>query len=316
MLFELGHEAPGWWEDWNDTARGRGTAGLLDRCRQTNTCPKILETFGASEIWGLRQSLMFVGTTAAADLPLPDNVRRYYFASVTHGGGAGGFSTAATPVAACELPANQAPSAPMRAALMARFVRWVTTNTAMPPSVYPRLADGTLVPPTRDALHFPAIPGRPSPVIQPLIDYELTGAFDYRTQSGVLTEIPAIKGELPQLVPQVDADGNEIAGIKSPLLMAPLGTYTGWNVLSSGVGKGQMCILGAPVGGFIPFASTRAERLSSGDPRLSLEERYGTHDGYVRAVRAAAATLVQDGFLLESDAEAMVGQADASGVLR
>ena len=90
-FYELGHEAPVWWEDWNDTARGRGTSGLLDRCRATNTCPKIVETFGSSEIWGLRASFMMVGTTAKADIPLPENVRRYYFPGVTHGGGPGAF---------------------------------------------------------------------------------------------------------------------------------------------------------------------------------------------------------------------------------
>ena len=86
-LYELGTEAPVWWEDWNDTPRGRGKAGLLDRCRATNTCPKIMETFGSAEIWGLRASFMLVGTTRKADIPLPDNVRRYYFPGVTHGGG-------------------------------------------------------------------------------------------------------------------------------------------------------------------------------------------------------------------------------------
>ena len=78
-LYGLGNEAPLWWEDWNDTPRGRGTAGLLDRCRASNTCPKILETFGAAEIWNLRASFMLVGTDAKGDIPLPDNVRRYLF---------------------------------------------------------------------------------------------------------------------------------------------------------------------------------------------------------------------------------------------
>ena len=78
-FYELGMEAPVWWEDWNDAPRGRGKAGLLDRCRVTNTCPKIMETFGSAEIWGLRASPMLVGTDAKADIPLADNVRRYYF---------------------------------------------------------------------------------------------------------------------------------------------------------------------------------------------------------------------------------------------
>jgi hypothetical protein len=317
-LYELGHEAAVWWERWEDTTRGRPAAGILDRCRRSNTCPKILETFGSAEVWGLRQSFVMVGTDARADLPLPDNVRRYYFPSVTHGGGAGGFTSRTPAVSGCDLTSNPAPSAPMRAALMRALIAWVTTGTPMPTSRYPRLADGTLVPPTAATMGYPSIPGRPGPdgVIQPLLDYDLGPYFRYTDQSGSLDALPRVKGALPQLVPKVDADGNEIAGVRSPLLSAPLGTYTGWNVVSSGVFKGQMCMAGAPVGGFIPFARTRAERLAAGDPRLSLEERYRDHAGYAHAVRQAADQLVAEGFLLRPDADAMIRQAEASDILR
>jgi len=125
-----------------------------------------------------------------------------------------------------------------------------------------------------------------------------------------------VKSTLPQLVVRVDADGNELAGIRSPLLMAPLGTYTGWNVTTSGVYKGQLCIGGSPIGGFIPFAKTKADRVASGDPRLSLEERYTDHDGYVKAVKTASDQLVRDGYLLRDDAAAMVAQAEHSDVLK
>jgi hypothetical protein len=311
-LYGLGNEAPLWWEDWNDAVRGRGTSGILDRCRATNTCPKILETFGASEIWNLRASLMLVGSDVKGDIPIPDNVRRYYFSSVTHGGGRGGFSSEETPANACELPSNPAPSAPMRTALLQGLVGWVTKNAAMPPSVYPKIADGTLVPLTKTAYAYPAIPGRPSPVQRPLLDYYLGASFKYQDASGALTAPAAIERSLPQLVVKIDADGNEVAGIKSPLISAPLGTYTGWNVTAAGPLKGQSCAL---LGGFIPFAKTTAERMAHGDPRPSLEERYRSHDEYVKTVSAAAATLVRDGYLLRQDADAMIKQAEASTVL-
>ena len=311
-LYGLGNEAPLWWEDWNDAVRGRGTSGILDRCRATNTCPKILETFGAAEIWNLRASLMLVGSDVKGDIPIPDNVRRYYFSSVTHGGGRGGFSSEETPANACELPANPAPSAPMRTALLRGLVGWVTKNATMPPSVYPKIADGTLVPLTKTAYAYPAIPGRPSPVQRPLLDYYLGASFKYQDASGALTAPAAIERSLPQLVVKIDADGNEVAGIKSPLLSAPLGTYTGWNVTAAGPLKGQSCAL---LGGFIPFAKTKAERMAHGDPRPSLEERYRSHDEYVKTVSAAAATLVRDGYLLQQDADAMIKQAEASTVL-
>jgi hypothetical protein len=311
-LYGLGAEAPPWWEDWNDVPRGRGTSGLLDRCRATRTCPKILETLGSAEIWNLRASFMLVGTDAKADIPLPENVRRYFFPAVTHGGGRGGFSSAETAANGCELPANPAPSAPMRSALMKGFVAWVTTNVAMPPSRYPTIADGTLVP-AGATLRFPVIPGRPSPVMRPLLDYDLGSEFNYQDASGVPKAATKIKRSLPQLVVKVDADGNEVAGIKSPLLAAPLGTYTGWNVTVSGPLKGQSCGL---AGGFIPFAKTKAERLAKRDPRPSLEERYRSHDEYVKIVSAAAATLVQERLLLSQDADAMIAQAEAGDVLR
>jgi len=314
-FYELGTEAPVWWEDWNDAPRGRGTSGLLDRCRATNSCPKIMETFGSSEIWTLRASFMLVGTDAKADIPIPDNVRRYYFAGVTHGGGRGGFSTAVTKNEDCELAVNPAPSAPMRAALMQSFVAWVTKGTPMPPSRYPTIADGVLVEDTIAAMGFPKIPGRPSPehLVHPLLDYDLGPHFKYQDASGFLAAAPKLKQSLPQRVVKVDADGNEVFGIKSPLQQAPLGTYTGWNVIASGPLKGHVC---GNSGGFIPFAKTKAERVASGDPRPSLEERYRSHDEYVEIVRKAAGKLVQEGYLLQRDADAMIAQAAASDVLR
>lgn len=314
-FYELGTEAPVWWEDWNDVPRGRGRSGLLDRCRATNSCPKIMETFGSSEIWTLRASFMLVGTDAKADIPLPATVRRYFFAGVTHGGGRGGFSSAETPNEGCDLPTNPAPSAPMRSALTKAFVGWVTKGTPMPPSRYPTIADGTLVQDTAAALGFPRIPERPSPenLVHPLLDYELGPQFNYQDASGFLTAVPKVKRSLPQLVVKVDADGNEVTGIKSPLQMAPLGTYTGWNVTASGPLKGQVC---GNSGGFIPFAKTKAERLASGDPRPSLEERYRAHEEYVQIVSKAASKLVQEGFLLQQDADAMIKQAEASNILR
>src|SRR5688500_2879890 len=316
--YELGHEGAVWWTKWEDSARNRPAASLLDRCRATNSCPKIAETFGSAEVWGLRQSFTLVGTTAKKDVPLPDNVRRYYFPGVSHGGGPGGFATWTNPVkaaASCALPANPAPVAPMRTAIISRLIAWVKTDTPMPESRYPTLADGMHVPNTNAAMGFPSIPGQPMPegIQYPLVDYDLGPHFRYADQSGVLTKIPVAKGTLPQLVVRVDADGNEVAGVKSPLLSAPLGTYTGWNVTTSGLYEGQLCgssFGSSPIGGFIPFAKTKGQRTASGDPRLSLEERYGNHAGYVRAVKTAAEKLVRDGYLLADDAAVMISQAE------
>jgi hypothetical protein len=316
-MYELGTDAPLWWEDWNDTPRGRGKTGILDRCRTTKTCPRIMETFGAAEIWGLRASAMMVGTDAKRDIPLPDTVRRYYFAGAQHGGGRGGFSLTGEAAPACELPSNPIPEAQIRAALLKSFVAWVTTGAAMPASRYPKISDGTLVANTNAAMGFPRIPGKPMPehLQRPLIGYALGPHFNQQDGSGYLTALPAVEREFPQLVVKVDADGNEVAGLKSPLAMAPLGTYTGWNVTKAGPFKGQLCG-DVPTGGFIPFATTKVERTASGDPRLSLEERYGSHEGYVKAVTTAADSLVKDGLLLRHDADTMIAQAKNSDILK
>jgi hypothetical protein len=316
-LYEPGSDGVVWWSDYKDDARHRPEAGLLDRCRASGTCPKIFETFGSFEFWGLRASPDLVGTSADRDIPLPANVRRYYFPGVTHGGGRGGFSAAPpNPPAGCELPANPNPSSDTMRALTVALIDWVTKNAAPPPSQYPRLDRGELVVPVQAALGSPMIPGvaLPDGIINPLYDYELGASFRYNDLSGAIaSQPPAIKQVLPSLVPKEDADGNEAVGVASTLHQAPLGTYLGWNVTARGFAKGRECGLN---GAFVPFARTKAERVAAGDPRLSLEERYGSHDGYVAVVRAAAARLVRDRFLLQEDADRLIGEAAASDVLR
>jgi hypothetical protein len=111
----------------------------------------------------------------------------------------------------------------------------------------------------------------------------------------------------------VDADGNEVAGVANVLHQVPLGTYTGWNTNASGFYRGH---IRTNTGSVVPFPKTKAERLASGDPRASLEERYGSHEKYVALVRAAAERLVRGRYLLQDDADRLIGQAEASHVLK
>jgi hypothetical protein len=261
-----------------------------------------------------------VGTNAEADIPLPENVRRYYFPGTTHGGGPGGFNPAAPPPASgrgglCELPANPNPEADTMRALTDAMVEWLAKGTPPPASAYPKLADGTLVRATKAATGFPSIPGLrfKDNFENPIVDYDWGPDFKYSDVSGVISkEPPAIKKVIPLLVPKVNADGNEVAGVPSVLHQAPLGTYLGWNIMAGGFFKGQMCEF---TGGYIPFAKTKAERQASGDPRPSLEERYGNQAAYVSAVRAAAEKAVQERYLLREDADRLIQQAIASNVL-
>jgi hypothetical protein len=324
-LYEAGPEGPQWWGAWPDPVRGLPAKGILDRCTASNTCPKIVEHFGAAEMWGLTLSPAFVGTTADKDIPIPSNVRRYYIPSTQHGGGQGGFNI--TPAAApmCPgpnfgvgiFPANPVPHTETVNALRFHFRNWVMKDTPMPPSVYPTLANGNLVDPTKQAVGFPTIPGvpgnAPTGFMNPVLDYDWGPDFNYVDGAGIRTKVPpTIKHVIKMKVPRVDADGNEIGGVPVVLREAPLGTYLGWNVVAEGFNKGKLCNY---AGGMIPFAKTKAEREAKGDPRLSLEERYKTHDGYVAAVKAAAAKAVAAGFLLQADADALAAQAAASNVL-
>ena len=164
---------------------------------------------------------------------------------------------------------------------------------------------------------FPIIPGSPLPdnMINAMPDYDFGATFQYEDLSGAISEQPpAIRQFIPLLVPKTDADGNEIGGVPSPLLQqAPLGTYLGWNVTANGYEKGRSCGF---QGGFIPFARTQQQRLASGDPRLSLEERYGTHEAYVARVLEAAQRMVAQRLLLQADADRIVREAQDSAVLK
>ena len=325
-LYEAGTEGPQWWEPEADPVRGLPAAGILDRCKASRTCPKIVEHYGASEVWALKMTPAWVGTAGDHDLPLPDNVRRYYFPGSRHGGGTGGFATRAAPAPACPghgwglgtLANNPLPHGETVNALRVHFRDWVMKDVAPPPSRYPTLAAGTLVDATREAMGFPALPGlppgAPNGLINPLLDYDFGPEFDYRDGSGLQTVVPPrIRHVIALKVPRVDADGNEIDGVPVVLHDAPLGTYLGWNLTAAGFHKGQICNY---AGGMIPFAKTRAERLANEDPRLSLEERYGDHAGYVTAVTTAAKQATAAGFLLEADAATLIAAADASDVLR
>jgi Alpha/beta hydrolase domain len=187
----------------------------------------------------------------------------------------------------------------------------------MPASVYPTLSNGSLVEPTKEATAFPSIPGvprnAPSGLINPMFDYDWGSEFNYSDGSGVRSKIPpTVKRVVKMKVPRVDKDGNEVGGVPVVLLGAPLGTYLGWNVVAEGFHEAKLCNY---AGGMVPFAKTKADREAAGDPRLSLEERYKNHDGYVAAVRTAAAKAVAAGFLLQSDADRLVAEAAASNVL-
>jgi hypothetical protein len=108
-------------------------------------------------------------------------------------------------------------------------------------------------------------------------------------------------------VPVVDSDGNESGGIRLPDIAVPLGTHLGWNLRHPDTGAPGQVI--GTTGSTIPFRATRHERELAGDPRPSIEERYGSRADYLDQVQAAAKALVDEGFLLAEDLDNLVEQA-------
>ncbi len=329
-LYQMGSEGPQWWHSFPDRARNLHPGGILDRCSRTDTCPKIIETFGGAEVFALKMTTSWVGTDPKNDIPLPDNVRRYYLPSSTHGGGNrdatdSGFNEA-LPATGASCPGNNWGTGTLRAnpvpanslvnRMRVALREWVMNDTLPPASRWPLMHgaknERNLVEPTKSAMGFPSgVPGIPDSIflpenfVNPVLDYDWGPDFDEFNATGDPTNLPPpIRSAIKMLVPKVDADGNELGGVPTVLRDAPLGTYLGWNITASGFHAAQTCNY---VGGMVPFAKTKAQRLANGDPRLSLEERYGTHAGYVAAVTAAADNAACQGYMFAGPAAALMG---------
>ena len=270
--------------------------GLLVKCSATNTCPRIIHSDGEAEIWQARSSLI-VTDPFGEHVDLPDNVRAYLIAGTRHDGG-DGVHVESPELGICQNLNSPIPMAQIRRALTVALYEWVVDGTEPPPSRFPTVPLGTLVPPT--SVGFPSIP-----------DVTFTGSHNPLRRNNFNTFPPLQGGGYVVLAGRVDPDGNMVAGIRHPNLSVPIGTFTGWNLRREGFAEGAQC---GGAGSFIPFASDQKERQESGDPRLSIEERYPTHDAYVSAVAQAADRLVQERLLLQRDARVIVERAEGSTV--
>jgi len=302
-----GPESPLTYQPSFDPLTGQ-TSGIFDRCTQTGTCPKIVHTMTDIEYWEASGRGDTTDPLGTRDLSLPSNVRIYQFSSNQHGG----FSPVAalpTSTGICEqLPDANTYTYNIRALLVA-LEQWVANGTLPPASLYSRLDHRSLVP--LNQIRFPRIPGvtGPAGIFNTHIVYYRGPRYDADDLSGIIAIEPPIPlVEYPSLAPQIDVDGNDIDGLRSHILQAPLGTYTGWNVRAAGFSQGDACDL---TGSYIPFAATKAQRKASGDPRLSLQERYGSTAGYVAAVTAAVNSLVSQRLMLASDASGAISNATA-----
>jgi hypothetical protein len=277
------------------------TAGLLDAASKSHSAPKIFFTNTSYEYWGRAASLIHTSADGLKDAPPGENARIYFLAGLQH------FSVPFPPqkaAAGSDLASQQEPNPnPVQwfwRALITDMDQWVKDATAPPASTYPKITDSTLVP--LNKWTFPKIPGVNTP-------HEMNQGYrlDFGPQwkAGIVSiEPPRVGKPFGMLVPQTDADGNDLGGVRLPELQVPLATYTGWNLRDPSIGAPDLRL--SFLGSFIPLARTAAERKKSGDPRLSVSERYGSREEYLGKFGEAAMKLIHDRFLLREDLAAVL----------
>ncbi len=261
--------------------------------------PKIFYTNSSYEYWGRAASLIHTTIDGLEDIPLMDNVRIYSFAGGQHGPGR--FPPVQTSGQQLSNPNDY--SWFMRSLLVA-MDRWTEQETAPPESSYARIAASELVLP--EDLGFPQLPGVEGPA-DPHKAYRVDYGPEFASKGIVTLEPPEVVAEFPVMVPKVDADGNEIGGLKMPEIEVPLATYTGWNMFRDGAGPEG--VLSSMQGSYIPFPLTRQGGLRDNDPRPSIEERYGGREQYIGMVSEAAMNLIEEGYLLAEDLNQILDRA-------
>jgi len=276
--------------------------GLLARARADGVVPRIFYTFSSTEYWARAGSLTHTTDDGARDVPLGESSRLYFLAGTPHAGGplppiretgSGDFRNLL----------NFAQQRwPLRALLLA-MDEWLASGKTPPASRYPMVSRRELT--ERGGVAFPAAGAVTWPDYMPSV-WRLDFGPDFPA-TRVIREPPRVGAPYRVLVPQVDADGNDRGGVPLLEIAAPLGTFTGWNVVEPSLR--ELGYLSGLTGSFVPFARTRSERRDAHDDRLSIEERYRGLPDYASHVDRAAAALVRDGFLLADDVAAATARA-------
>ena len=257
--------------------------------------PLVMITNTATEYWRKGASLLHTDA-AGNDVPIPDKVRLYFFASTQHFPLFPQITTSLgerLPPGPCQHPQNPAFRGPVMRALLSALDQWVTTGTPPPDNQVPTRKDGTLVSAEESVAAFPKIPGV-THIGQPTPTFALYGSVAVKTAQTQYTT----------LVPKTNADGNDLAGIQVPDLTVPIGTHTGWAVRADV--PGAMC---GNLGQFMPFAYSKSHRNQARDPRLSLLERYPKKT-YLTKIKQAVMDLQSQRLLLAEDAVVYIADAE------
>ena len=252
--------------------------GLLKRCTQSRTCPKVIQADSEYEWYNSKESLLVLDSAGKA-LRQPADVRLFTMSGTPH---------IVRPSPLCVMPVNPMRHGPVLRAMLSNLQAWVDRGIAPPPSRIPDRVGSNLIADDQAAGQLStAIPGLP-----------YTGMHVVAAAEDLTAHPAKMLGDFKLYLPRLDADGMMIGGVRLPAIDAPKATYTGWNPQVVGNGPTALCSL---VGGVVPFAATRESRETSGDPRLSVAERYGTGDAYVGKVDKVARKLVRGRFLLAED---------------
>jgi len=282
-----GDQFPFAYSELTDPISGK-TDNLLAKCRATNTTPKIMHFDTETEIWSARASLVATDCEGK-DILQPDDVRIYLASGIPHGWAVPPNGTA------MQLPDNELCYGALIRPLLVALKDWVEHGVDPPPSCFPSVSDGTLVRPMLAG--YPELPG-----------FAFEGTINELTLMDHSTIPPQEGTAYPVLVSTVDGDGNATAGLRHPVLQVPHATLLGWNLRAEGYAKGDLY---SSIGGKVPLAKSKAERLAKGDPRASIEERYASNADYVAKLRQVCDTMVTDRLLLSGDGDRIVAAAEA-----
>lgn len=272
----------------------RATDGILRQARASKTVPKVFHTQSSSEYWHRAGSLVHTTPDGTKDADVPAEVRIYTFGGCNHGAGTG----IPKPATGGTLPPSPADYRPLMRGLVLALDAWVRDGTEPPASVYPRIADGTLVDWKKESSGWPAVTNVAYPQVihtPPFLDR----GPDWPTHRIATIEPPAVRGHYGVRVPAFDLDGNERGTLQPPAVRVPIASYTGWNLRNDT--KGAAGELASLSGGYIPFPRTAAEGQAAGDPRRALLDRYPTFADFQRQYQAAADELARNRYLLAED---------------
>jgi hypothetical protein len=271
--------------------------GLLAKARAAGVTPKIFYTFSSTEYWARAGSLTHTSDDGLKDVPLAATSRLYFLAGTPHSSGVLPLGRPGW----LQHFSNFAEQRWVSRALLLDLDAWTRNEQEPPASEYPSVSKRELV--ALQDVHFPAAPSFPFTTYMPQV-WRMDYGPGYAATRVITTEPPKLGAAYRVLVPQVNADGNDVSGVRLPELAVPLGTYTGWNVTVPQLA--DLRYLSGLVGGFEPFPLTRAQREQSGDARLSVEERYASRSDYLQRVQQAADDLVKRRFMRSEDVPAVM----------